>query len=68
MDAFFKKTTCDRCGGDLKKGRIMSMFNDDCICMGCKDEETKDTRYKEARDAEARAVKKGDYNFEGIGR
>lgn len=46
----------------------MSMFNEDCICMSCKDKERQDPRYKKARDAEAAAVKKGNYNFKGIGR
>ncbi len=68
MDKFFKQKYCDRCGGNLKSGRIMSMFNEDCICMDCKDKERKDTRYKEARDAEAEEVRKGNYNFKGIGR
>ena len=32
-DNFFSKSCCDRCGGTLENGRIMSMFNEDCICM-----------------------------------
>ena len=68
MDKFFKQKYCDRCGGSLKPGRIMSMFNEDCICMDCKDKERKDIRYKEARDAEAEEVRKGNYNFKGIGK
>ena len=68
MDKFFKQKYCDRCGKDLKAGRIMSMFNEDCICMDCKDKETNDPKYKEARDAEAEEVKKGNYNFKGIGK
>lgn len=27
MDKFFTQKTCDRCGGSLEKGRIMSMLN-----------------------------------------
>ena len=46
----------------------MSMFNEDCICMKCKDEETKDTNYEKAREAEAAEVRKGNYNFKGIGK
>lgn len=68
MDKFFTKKNCDRCGQDLKGGRIMSMFNEDCICMECKDEEVKDPRYKEARDIELEEVRKGNYNFKGIGK
>lgn len=46
-DEFFDKSVCDRCGKDLSGGRIMSMYNEDCICMECKDKETKRPDYKE---------------------
>ena len=65
-DTFFTKKTCDRCGGSLAKGRIMSMFNEDCICLECKEKETKRPDYKEARDAEHEQVKKGNYNYKGL--
>ena len=39
-DPFFNKETCDRCGKKLTI-RIMSWFNTDCICMECKDKESK---------------------------
>ncbi|MEY8414794.1 hypothetical protein AAK964_00715 [Tissierella praeacuta] len=68
MDKFFKKKYCDRCGESLEKGRIMSMFNEDCICMDCKDKETKDRNYEKARDREIEEVRKGNYNFKGIGK
>jgi hypothetical protein len=38
-DRFFTQTHCDRCGGSLKRGRTMSWFTDDTICMTCADEE-----------------------------
>jgi hypothetical protein len=66
MDKFFTQKYCDRCGKDLKHGRIMSMFNEDCICMKCKDKETRDKEYKKAVDAELQEVRKGNYNFKGI--
>lgn len=68
MDKFFNQKHCDRCGGSLEKGRIMSMFNEDCICMECKDRETKDKDYERARDREIEEVRKGNYNFKGIGK
>lgn len=68
MDKFFNQKYCDRCGKDLKTGRIMSIFNEDCICMECKEKETKDKDYEKARDAEAAEVRKGNYNFKGIGK
>jgi hypothetical protein len=66
-DKFFTQKTCDRCGGSLKAGRIMSMYNTDCICLECKHEETQRADYKAAQDAEHAEVCKGNYNFEGVG-
>lgn len=67
MDDFFKKERCDRCGGSLKNGRIMSIFNEDCICMKCKKEERKHADYLAACAAERAELKKGNRNFAGIG-
>ena len=33
---FFKKTRCDRCHSSLDGGRILSMYNEQTICMICK--------------------------------
>lgn len=66
-DRFFTQENCDRCGGSLDGGRIMSMFNTDCICMDCKRKETQRSDYAAARDAEHAEVCKGNYNFKGIG-
>ncbi|CAK7037388.1 hypothetical protein [Tissierella sp.] len=68
MDRFFTQRNCDRCGKDLKGGRIMSMFNEDYICLDCREKETKDKDYQKAREAELEEVTKGNYNFKGIGR
>lgn len=68
MDTFFTQKYCDRCGNELKGGRIMSMYNNDCICMECKKEETQRTDYKDAVDADNEQIKRGNYNFKGIGR
>lgn len=67
MDKFFSQQNCDRCGGDLSGGRIMSKFNTDCICMGCKRKETEMAEYNSACEAEIAAVKRGETNFQGIG-
>ena len=67
MDRFFSQKYCDRCGGSLASGRTMSMYNDDCICMECKRKETQRADYKDAQDAEIKAVRSGNYNFAGIG-
>lgn len=67
MDRFFSQKYCDRCHGSLEDGRIMSMYNNDCICMNCKREEMRRADYKRAADADHEAVKAGNYNFPGIG-
>ena len=67
MDKFYTQKQCDRCGGSLEGGRIMSMFNNDCLCMKCKEEETKHPDYKAAQEADIAEIRKGNYNFEGIG-
>ena len=66
-DRFFETTRCDRRGGSLEGGRIMSMFNEDCICMDCHDKERKDPRFKEAVEAEHAEIRRGNFNFKGIG-
>ncbi len=67
MDDFFTKTNCDRCGKELGTSRIMSMYNNDCLCMECKNKERHRDDYKKAVDADIKAIKNGNYNFEGIG-
>ena len=67
MDKFFTQTNCDRCGGSLDGGRIMSMFNTDCICMDCKEKEQQRADYRKAVEADHAEIRKGNYNFEGIG-
>lgn len=66
MDKIFTQKTCDQCGGSLKGGRIMSMYNKDYICLSCKERERKRSDYKEAVEAEYEEVKKGNYNYKGI--
>ncbi len=64
---FFNQTNCDRCGGSLRGGRIMSMYNNDCICMECKKAEQKREDYRKAVEADVEQIKNGNYNFVGIG-
>jgi len=68
MDRFFSQKHCDRCGGSLEGGRIMSMFNEQCICMGCKEKETKDPKYNKAVEADHEEIRKGNLGFKGIGK
>ena len=66
-DTFYTQEKCDRCGGSLDGGRIMSMYNTDCICMKCKRKEEHRDDYKKAADADHNEILKGNYNFKGIG-
>ena len=75
MPGYVKTTTgamidlsvCARCGA-TNCATIMSKFNQDIICMSCKDKERKHPKYAEADAAELAAVRAGNYNFEGIGK
>ena len=62
-DDFYTKQVCDRCGTSLAEGRIMSMYNKDCICMKCKEEERKRPDYREAvqKDIEEYIARNGLY-------
>ena len=66
MDRFFTQKTCDRCGGSLSGGRIMSMYSTECICLTCKEKEKARQDYKAAVQAELDEVKKGNLNYKGI--
>ena len=57
---------CDRC---KKETTITtgSYFNTQMICLDCEKEEEASSRYKEARGRENEEVRRGNYNFEGIG-
>ncbi len=66
MDKFFTQQFCDRCGKSLKGSRIMSMFNEECICLECKDKERKDPDYQKAVEADVQEIKRGNYNYKGI--
>ena len=67
MDDFFTKQNCDRCGKSLKDGRIMSMYNEQTICMECKKKESQRADYSKAVKADHDEIRKGNYNFKGIG-
>ena len=66
MDRFFTQKYCDRCGGSLARGRIMSMINTDCLCLTCKEQEKLREDYQTAVEAEHTEVKKGNWNYKGI--
>lgn len=58
---------CGRC----RKGTNMttcSFFNTEMICPACEEKEMAHPDYKKAKEAEAEAVRSGNYNFPGIGK
>jgi hypothetical protein len=59
-------TTCDRCGRETIVLK-MSWFNTDNLCLDCQAEEAAHPQYAEARAAEEAAVRRGDFNFPGVG-
>ena len=66
-DPFFAARTCPRCGADLSRGRTMSRFNTEPICLACAMAERRHPAYPRACAVELAAVKAGDRNFPGIG-
>jgi len=66
MDKFFTQKTCDRCGSPLDDGRTMSMFNTDCICIICCENEKHEKDYDKSLKADHEQIRKGNYNFRGI--
>ena len=58
---------CSRC----KKATgitTMSMFNEEMICISCKEKEQDHPDYEKARTAERNEIKQGNWNFKGIGK
>ncbi len=60
------RDTCERCGNNTDGKTTMSIFNQDIICISCKDDEKNDPDYELAREAEQDAVKRGDMNYPGL--
>lgn len=57
---------CERCFKDADVFSC-SWFNTQMICPSCQEEERNHPRYEEAKAKELEEVKKGNYNYEGIG-
>ena len=58
---------CQRCYNETRV-HIVSMFNTQEICMDCATKEKAHSEYENARKREAEEVRKGNYNYEGIGK
>lgn len=61
------RENCERCNQPTNGITIMSMFNEQIICMTCKDKEKKREDYDKAVKADIDEIKKGNFNFKGIG-
>ena len=61
------KDICDRCNMPTNGVTIMSMYNQDIICENCKNEEKLRDDYKIASEIDNMEIRKGNYNFKGIG-
>jgi len=59
---------CERCKSDCRDGHTMSMFNTQTICIPCARTEEKHPKYEDARLADLQEIRKGNYNFLGIGK
>ena len=64
-DKFFTQSNCDRCEKCLKNGRMMSMFNTDCLCLDCIIAERQRPDHRKAVEADNAEIRKGNYNFKG---
>jgi len=62
------RSDCVRCGNKHPFSVTMSRFNTDTICGPCEDKERAHPMYAEAARVELEAVKRGNYNFPGIGK
>lgn len=57
---------CPRCGTSLGSF-TQSWFNTEIICIQCQTDEQQAPNYADAKQAEAAAVRRGNYNYPGIG-
>jgi hypothetical protein len=62
-----QKDNCERCHQPTNGVTTMSMFNEQTICIPCKEKERLHPDYTKASDAEIQAVRNGNRNFAGIG-
>jgi hypothetical protein len=58
---------CKRCYNETRVHTV-SMFNTQEICMDCSTKEKAHSAYENAKRVEAEEVRKGNYNFEGVGK
>jgi hypothetical protein len=59
-------THCERCHSYARE-RKMSFFNTDMLCKDCQIEEEKHPSFEKAKEKEASEIRKGNYNYPGVG-
>lgn len=59
--------TCERCQKNNAKLLFLSVFNEQQICLSCKEKEEQHRDYKKALLEIQKEEKKGNYEFKGIG-
>lgn len=64
---YMYKNKCQRCNTETNI-TTMSIFNIENICMSCKELEKSHPLYSVAKQRELEEVKKGNLNYEGIGK
>lgn len=65
--AFNSRKTCERCHEPFNNGKIVSIFNLQCICMICKEVEKTHPLYKKAVEVDKYFARKGTVYFGGMG-
>jgi len=60
-------STCPRCGNEITAS-IVSRFSIEDICLPCSDRERAHPRYAEAVAKEEEEIRRGNFNFAGIGK
>lgn len=60
-----QRDNCDRCKNPTDNITTQSMFNEEVICMNCKDLERKDPEYDAACKYDQEAYLSGERNFKG---
>lgn len=57
---------CGRCKEEVTAW-ITSFFNTDDICLPCSEKEQEHPEFEAARERECEEVRRGNYNYEGVG-
>ena len=57
LDEFFTKTKCDRCGGSLEGGHMISPTDISSLCLRCIEDEKPHPGYEKAMTVEKSVVR-----------